>query len=45
MLRPHSYACGQWIAPGQTATDISGPVTGKVIRRELKARAAAEDGA
>lgn len=31
MLRPHSYACGQWIAPGQTATDISGPVTGKVI--------------
>lgn len=31
MLRPHSYACGQWIAPGQTATDISGPVTGQVI--------------
>ncbi len=31
MLRPHSYACGQWIAPGPRATDIAGPVSGKVI--------------
>lgn len=31
MLRPHSYACGQWIAPGTTAAEINGPVTGKVI--------------
>ncbi len=31
MLRPHSFACGQWIEPGATATDIIGPVTGQVI--------------
>jgi oxepin-CoA hydrolase/3-oxo-5,6-dehydrosuberyl-CoA semialdehyde dehydrogenase len=33
MLRPHSYACGRWIAPGDTATDITGPVTGQVIAK------------
>jgi oxepin-CoA hydrolase / 3-oxo-5,6-dehydrosuberyl-CoA semialdehyde dehydrogenase len=33
MLRPHSYACGRWIAPGETATDITGPVTGQVIAK------------
>ena len=31
MLRPHSYACGKWIAPGELATDITGPVTGRII--------------
>ncbi len=31
MLRPHSYACGKWIAPGDMALDITGPVTGRTI--------------
>ncbi|MFU8881294.1 MAG: phenylacetic acid degradation bifunctional protein PaaZ [Rhodobacterales bacterium] len=31
MLRPHSYACGKWIAPGDMALDIAGPVTGRII--------------
>jgi oxepin-CoA hydrolase/3-oxo-5,6-dehydrosuberyl-CoA semialdehyde dehydrogenase len=33
MLTPESYACGQWIAPGEGATDIIGPVTGTPIAR------------
>jgi len=31
MLRPHSYACGTWTAPGDAAQEIVGPVTGQVI--------------
>ena len=31
MLRPASYAAAQWIAPGDHARAINGPVTGKVI--------------
>lgn len=31
MLRPESYAAGSWIAPGEDARAINGPVTGKVI--------------
>jgi oxepin-CoA hydrolase/3-oxo-5,6-dehydrosuberyl-CoA semialdehyde dehydrogenase len=33
MLTPHSYACGKWMAPGDAAQDIIGPVTGQVIAR------------
>ena len=31
MLRPESYACGQWIAPGDTAQEIVGPVSATAI--------------
>ena len=31
MLRPESYAAGAWIAPGDNARAINGPVTGAVI--------------
>lgn len=33
MLTPESYACGQWVAPGENATEITGPVTGELIAR------------
>ncbi len=33
MLTPQSYACGRWIAPGDDAREIRGPVTGEVIAR------------
>ena len=33
MLNPESYAAGKWIAPGQDARPIYGPVTGEVIAR------------
>ena len=31
MLKPESYAAGAWIAPGDNARAINGPVTGAVI--------------
>lgn len=33
MLTPQSYACGQWVAPGQAAREIHGPVDGALIAR------------
>ncbi|MBR9652421.1 phenylacetic acid degradation bifunctional protein PaaZ [Thalassovita aquimarina] len=31
MLKPESYAAGRWIAPGETATTVIGPVSGEPI--------------
>ncbi|CUH74775.1 phenylacetic acid degradation bifunctional protein PaaZ [Tropicibacter naphthalenivorans] len=33
MLNPHSYACGQWIAPGADARDVFGPVDGALVAK------------
>ncbi len=33
MLEPHSYACGQWIGPGQDAARLKNPVTGLEMAR------------
>ncbi len=33
MLTPESFACGQWIAPGDAAQTITGPVTAQPIAR------------